>query len=106
MRNIEVKSWTVISPDKTEHTEDLLMLLSLLVMNKKPEELPRGYLQFCLFTKLTKAFEKAAETKILVLEEDVYKFLKSTVEKDVPSIWGTNARIVEAIELFMNCKEE
>ena len=106
MRNIAVKEWTVVDTEKNEHKEDLLMLLSLLVTNKKPEELPRGLEQFKLFTKITKAFEKASETKVLVLEEDVYKFLKNTVEKDIPSIWGTNKNIVEAINIFMETKEE
>ncbi len=106
MRNIEVKEWIVVDAEKKEHKEDLLMLLSLLVTNKKPEELPRGLEQFKLFTKLTKAFEKAGETKVLVLEEDTYKFLKATVEKDIPSIWGKNKNIVEAINVFMDAKEE
>jgi len=106
MRTIEVKSWTAIDAEKKEHKEDLLMLLSLLVTNKKPDELPRGFEQFKLFTKLTKAFEKAAESRILILEEDTYKFLRATVEKDIPSIWGTNSNIVNAIEIFMNAKED
>ena len=106
MRNIEVKEWIVIDAEKKEHKEDLLMLLSLLVTNKKPDELPRGFEQFKLFRKLTVAFEKATESRVLVLEEDVYKFLKSTVETSIPSIWGTNKNIVEAINLFMESREE
>ncbi len=106
MRTIEVKEWIVLDSEKKEQKEDLLMVLSVLVTNKKPEELPRGLEQFKLFGKLVKAFEKAGETKVLVLEEDVYKFLKNTVEKDIPSTWGSNKNIVEAIELFMNAKED
>ncbi len=106
MRNINVLEWTVVDVEKKEHKEDLLMLLSLLVTNAKPEELPRGFENFKLFTKLTRAFEKAQETKILVLEEDVYRFLKNTVEKNVPSIWGTNKNIVDALTLFMEAREE
>lgn len=106
MRSIEVKSWNVQDTNEKVHSEDLLMLLSLLVTNKKPEELPRGLEQFKLFTKITKAFEKAQETKVLVVEEDTYRFLKSTVEKDIPSIWGANTRIVEAINVFLDAKEE
>jgi len=106
MRNIKVEEWTVRAADGKEVKEDLLMLLSLLVTNKKPEELPRGLEQFKLFTKITKAFEKAQETKILVLEEDTYKFLKATVEKDIPSIWGANANIVSAVNAFLDAKEE
>jgi hypothetical protein len=106
MRSIEVKSWNVKTPDGKEVIEDTLMLLSLLVTNQDPATLPRGYEQFKLFTKLIKAFEKAQETRILLLEEDTYKFLRNTIEKNIPSIWGTNFNIVGAIELFMNCKEE
>ncbi len=106
MRNIKVIEWTAIDAEKKEYKEDTLMLLSLLVTNKKPEELPRGLEQFKLFAKITKAFEKAAETKILTLEEDTYKFLKNTVEKDIPSIWGTRSKIVEAINAFIEAKEE
>ncbi len=106
MRNIEVKSWNIKTGEGKEVTEDTLLVLSLLVTNQDPVTLPKGYAQFQLFTKLTKAFEKAAETRVLVLEEDVYKFLKNTVENNIPSIWGTNANIVNAINGFMNAVEE
>jgi len=106
MRNINVLEWTVIDAEKKEHKEDLLMLLSLLVTNQDPTTLPKGLEQFKLFTKLTRAFEKAQETKTLILEEDTYRFLKNTIEKNIPSIWGTNSRIVEAINSFLDAKEE
>lgn len=105
MREIKVVSWNVQDGEGKTHSEDLLMLLNLLVLNKDPKELPRGYEQFKLFSKLTKAFEKASETKILILEEDIYKFLRTMVERDIPSIWGTSRNIVEAVELFMNATE-
>jgi len=106
MRNIKIEEWKSFDKDKKEVTEDTLMLLSILVTNTAPEDMPRGYLQFQLFTKLTRAFEKAAETRVLILEEDVYKFLRNTVEKNIPSVWGTNSNIVNAIESFMNIKED
>lgn len=106
MRSIEVKSWTVVDNEKKEHSEDTLMLLSLLVMNQDPTTLPKGFESFKLFTRLTRAFEKAQESKTLVLEEDVYKFLKNNVEKNVPSMWGANSNIVNALTLFMDAKEE
>ncbi len=106
MRKIEIKSWKVKTPDEKEIDESLLSALSVLVTNKKPEDMPRGFESFKLFGKLVKAFEKAEETKILTLEEDVYKFLKNTVEHDIPSSWGASKNIVEAIELFMNAREE
>lgn len=105
MRLIEVKSWNVKDKEGKEYTEDLLMLLSLLVTNQDPATLPRGFESFKLFTKLTRAFEKAQESKTLILEEDVYKFLKNIVEKNIPSIWGTNSNIVNALTLFMDAIE-
>ena len=106
MRSIKVSEWISLDKDKKEVTEDLLMLLSVLVTNTAPDDMPRGYLQFQLFTKLTRAFEKAQETRVLILEDDVYKFLRNNIEKNIPSFWGTNKNIVNAIEMFMNVKEE
>jgi hypothetical protein len=106
MRKINVTEWTVKNPEGVETKENLLQVLSILVTNKKPEDLPRGLEQFKLFNKLIKAFEKAEVSKILELEEDTYKFLKNTIDRDIPSIWGTNKNIVEAIDNFYNAKEE
>jgi len=106
MRRITVTEWPIKTAEGTEGKESLLQVLSILVTNKKPEEMPRGLEQFKLFNKLVKAFEKAEQTKVLELEEDTYKFLKDTVNRDIPSIWGTNKNIVEAIDAFYNAKEE
>ncbi len=106
MRRITVTEWSGKAADGTEGKEDLLMVLSILVTNKKPEDLPRGFESFKLFNKLTKAFEKANETKVLELEETEYKFLKNTIDRDIPSVWGSNKNIVEAIDSFYNAKEE
>jgi len=106
MRKINISEWTVRDAEGKEGKENLLQVLSILVTNKKPEELPRGLEQFKLFNKLVKAFEKAEATKVLELEEKEYQFLKNTIDRDIPSIWGTNASIVSAIDLFYNAKEE
>jgi len=106
MRRIPVTEWAIKTAEGTEGKENLLMVLSILVTNKKPEELPRGLEQFKLFSKLTKAFEKAEQTKVLELEEDIYKFLKNTIDRDIPSVWGANKNIVGAIDAFYNAKEE
>lgn len=106
MRNIPVNEWIVKNLDKPETKENLILVLGILVNNKKPEDIPRGFEQFKLYTKLIKAFEKAEETKMLKLEEKEYAFLRATIEKDIPSIWGINKNIVDAIEIFMNAKEE
>jgi F0F1-type ATP synthase delta subunit len=106
MRKINISEWTVRDAEGKEGKENLLQVLSILVTNKKPEELPRGLEQFKLFNKLVKAFEKAEATKVLELEEKEYQFLKNTIDRDIPSIWGTNKSIVQSIDLFYNAPEE
>jgi len=106
MRKINISEWTVRDADGKEGKENLLQVLSILVTNKKPEDLPRGLEQFKLFNKLVKAFEKAEATKVLELEETEYAFLKNIVEKDTPSIWGINKSIFDALMLFMEAKQE
>ena len=106
MRKIEIKKWKAKDADGNEIEESLLKALSLLISAKKPEELPRGLDKFRLYNRLAKAFDKAEKSGILELEEVDYKFLKDTVEKDVPSIWGSNADINEAIESFLEAKSE
>jgi len=106
MRKILIKEWDVKTPDGKDIKETLIVVLGVLVQMKKPEELPRGFEQFKLFRKLSIAFEKANETKELVLEEPEYKFLKDTVLKDIPMQWAGNPNIFDAIESFINAKEE
>jgi len=106
MRKIEVKKWKVKDQEGKEVEETTLTALSVLVMMKKPEDMPRGFDKFRLFNKLTKAFDKAEKTGTLQLEELEYGFLKNLVDKDVPSIWGLNQNITEALELFMGAPEQ
>ena len=115
MRKIKLESWKSKVPKydtdgkingAEEKDEDLLDALNVLIANKTPEEMPRGLEHFRTFGRLTKAFEKASESKVLELEEADYKFLKETIDKDVPSIWGMNENILKAIEDFMTAKEE
>ena len=104
MRKIKIEKWKVKTPNG-EAEEDLLMALNALISAKKPEEIPRGLDKFRLFHRLSKAFEKAETSKILELEEFDYKFLKDTVEKDIPSVWGLNPNIAKAFEEFLEAKE-
>jgi len=106
MRKIVINEWDVKIPSGQDAKEDLTIVLGVLVQMKKPEELPRGFEQFKLFRKLSKAFEVAKETKVLILEEPEYKFLKDTVLKDIPMQWAGNSNIYDAIESFINAKEE
>lgn len=106
MRKITLENWKAISRDGKEVEESLIQLISALLSNKRPEEMPRGMEKFRLFSRLHKIFENAEKTKEMLLEEADYKFIKETIEKDIPSIWGTNPSISSAIESFMNAKEE
>ena len=106
MRKIKVKKWKAKLPDGTEIEESLLTALSTLISTKNPENMPRGLDKFRLYNRLVKAFDKAEESGILELEEIDYAFLKSTVESDIPSIWGSNSNITDAIDSFLNAKQE
>lgn len=106
MIKIPIKKWSVQNSEGKEIEENLLMALNVLVSNTKPEDLPRGFEQFKLFRKLIHAFEDAQKTNILSLEHKEYVFLKNIVSKEIPMQWAGNENIVEAIELFMNAKDE
>ena len=106
MRTIEVQSWKSKAKSGDEVDEDTLMMLTHLLNNRAPERMPRGLDQFRLYNRLTKAFDRAKESKTLVLEEMDYKFLKDIVVQDVPASWGANEHIMAAIENFMQTKED
>ena len=113
MRKIKIEKWKSNVPvyegekivGSKEKDESLLTALNVLIVNKKPEDMPRGLDKFRLFGRLSKAFEKAEKTEVLELEEADYSFLKDTLEKDIPSSWGMNLNISKAIEDFLNTEE-
>lgn len=116
MRKIKIETWKArvpqydegkIVPGKFElMDENLLVALNNLIGAKDPKDMPRGLDKFRLFNRLTKAFDKADKSKLLVLEETDYKFLKDTIEKDLPAAWGMSENISKAIEEFLEAKEE
>ncbi len=116
MRKIKLDKWKAQVPkfDKDNKTiigsdlvdEDLLVALNNLIGAKKPEEIPRGIEKFQIFGKLAEAFDKASTTRVLELEDREYKFLKQTVEKDVPSTWALNKNLQKAINDFLDAKEK
>lgn len=109
MRKIKVGKWTEPVNEEgklAEREVTLLNVLSILVNNKKPEDMPRGFDKFRMFSKITKAFEKAEKNDVLELEDAEYLFLKKTVESDIPATWGSNPKILEAVEAFMEAKGE
>lgn len=105
MRKIKIESWKA-NIGNEEKEENILIALNILLSNKKPEEIPRGIDKFRLFGRLAKAFEKAEKTKVLELEESDYAFLKKMIENDIPSVWAMNKNSYDAIENFLNAKEE
>ena len=115
MRRIKIETWKsnvpVYGEDGTtvigskEADEDLLAVLNVLIANKKPEDMPRGLDKFRLFGRISKAFIKAEESKVLELEEADYSFLKESVEKDTLAAWGMNENISKAIEDFLDAEE-
>ena len=115
VKKIKIESWKAKVPifgednkvvGSKEIDENLLVALNNLIAAKKPEEIPRGLDKFRLFGRLAKAFDKAEKTKILEIDDSDYDFLKKTVEKDIPSVWGFNEPLAKAIEDFLNIKDE
>ncbi|MHA1330805.1 MAG: hypothetical protein ACTSR2_06995 [Candidatus Hodarchaeales archaeon] len=104
MRKIKIEKWKSQSP-QGEKEESLLTVLNVIIANKHPNEMPKGLEKFKLFSKLSKAFEKAEDTNELVLEDTEYEFLKESIENNIPSIWGMNSNISKAIDAFFEAKE-
>jgi len=104
MRKVKIEKWKAKDREGKEYDESLLTVLNVLINNKKPEEMPRGLDKFRTFSRLIKAFDKAEKSGVLELEETDYKFLKESVEKDIPSIWGANENVSKAVEAFLDAK--
>ena len=115
MRKIKIETWKAKVPIRDEkgqiigtedQDENLLTAFNVLIANKKPEEMPRGLDKFRTFGRLVKAFDKAEKSKVLELEEVDYSFLKKEIESNIPSVWGMNQNLMEAVEAFLESKEE
>lgn len=122
MRTMKIKTWKIDIPEvNTEGKplldekknpivkqvdESMIDALTVLLNNKRPEDIPRGLDNFRLMSGISKAFNKARDNGELKLEDVHYQFLKTTVKNDIPSIWGVNADLCEAIEEFMELKSE
>jgi len=116
VRKIKIVDWESNVPDygKDGKTiigtkpmkENLLMALNVLIGGKKPEDMPRGIEKFQIMGKIAEAFDAAIKSNVLELEDREYKFLKDTIESDVPSQWGMNVSLNKAINTFLDAKEE
>jgi hypothetical protein len=106
MRKIKIEKWKVKSQEGNDLEESLLVIMNVLLSNKKPEELPRGLDNFRLMGRLSKAFKKAEEKGTLELEEADYSFLKNMIEKDIVGLWGVRDEILKAVDDFLNAKQD
>ena len=116
MRKIKIEKWKSKVPKygedgKTivgtgEKDETLLDAINVLIANKDPKDMPKGLDNFRTMSRLSKAFEKAEKSGFLELEEVDYKFIKDDLEKNLPSAWGLNNNITNAIEEFLNAEPE
>ena len=105
MRKIRIENWKSLVDGK-EIEENIVVVLKVLVSSQKPEDMPKGLEGFRLFNRLSKAFDDAEDNEYLILEEREYEYLKKLVESSVPPQWGFNKNITNAIESFLNVKEE
>lgn len=103
MKELKIVKWKVKTPEGKEIDESFLSIVNALINNKNPAELPKGLEQFRLFGRIAKAFDEAEKTGVLKLEDTDYTFLKTLIEKDIPSFWGTNVDISKAVEDFFKC---
>ena len=106
MRIIKIKKWMAPTANGKEEEEDLLAAINVLLISKKPEEIPRGLDAFRIMGTIARAFDEAVKTGELKLEEREYDFLTKTIMKDIPSTWGFNKDLSAAIDEFLNIKKQ
>lgn len=106
MRIIKINKWEVKLPDGKTREENLVFVLSILINNQTPEDMPKGIEKFQIFGNIGTAFDVANGKDVLVLEEREYGFIKEIIETRVPSAWGLNPDISLAIQSFMDAKQE
>ena len=115
MRKIKIDTWKAKIPikdkegnitDSKEVDENLLIAFNMLLGSKNPEELPKGLEKFRIFGKLSEAFDKADKANVLEVEDREYNFLKELIETDIPSAWGMNKNLSNAVNNFLESKED
>lgn len=106
MRKIPVIKWTIKTPDGKDGTDSTLTVLNVVISATKPEDMPRGIDQFRLFNRLSKAFEQAEKTDVIILEEMDYSLMKRLLETGIPGIWAMNKDITSVVEAFLNAPME
>lgn len=104
MRKIPIEKWKAKNAEGNDVDESILEIFNVLINTKNPAEMPKGIDNFRLMTRIVKAFDEAKEAGELILDEKDYYFLKSLIEKDIPSIWGSNPNIIKAVDSFLEVK--
>jgi len=101
MRKIKIEKWKSKIPiyedgkivGAQEKDETLLDAINVLIANKDPKEMLRGIDNFRIMNRF------------LELEEVDYNFLKTDLEKNIPSTWGMNQNIMKAVDEFLNAEQ-
>lgn len=110
MKVVDVMKWkTKLINEKGEmdgKEENTLMALTALVNSIPPGTMPNGLDGFRTMTRLARVFDSAEKSGKLVFEDMDYKFLRDLIDKNIPSNWGRNVNIAEAIEAFLNPRSE
>jgi hypothetical protein len=97
MKKIRVLKWKAIDKDGAEVEETTITVLTAILNSKDPREMPTGFKQALMFSRIIKAFENKEE---LVLDDEDYDFIKAAIEKDTPALWGANPNIMNALGEF------
>lgn len=104
MKKIPIVKWKAKDEKGNDADESILEVFNVLINTKNPAEMPKGLDNFRLMHRIVKAFDEAQKTGELTLEDRDYLFLKNLIEKDIPSIWGSNPNILKAVDSFLEIK--
>ena len=112
---MKIKGWKVQIPIKDEQgrptdkytlaEENLIMLLKYLISAQPMEQLPGGFKNFTVFSKVAQELELAEKKGALNMTPETHTFLKLIIDKNIPSTWGMNADVSSAITEFMTIDE-
>lgn len=106
MRKIKVENWKAKNPNGEDTDEDTILALTMLLNMQSPERLPKGIEKFRICNNILASFEKGRKTGTLELEETEYQLLSNIITNDIPSTWGMNPDISQAMEAFLSAEKE
>lgn len=106
MRIIKVLKWKELTSDGKKVDFDTVKTISKIISAVDPRELPMGLDSFRTMRKIDDTLRSANKSKKIKLEDTEYEFIKSLIEKSIPSVWGSSKNIYEAVDSFVNAKPE